>query len=87
MKNQIPKLRIINGVPYASSLDIANRFAVAHKNILAAVGNRIRRLTLQPATAEFVSRHFTESEYLLSGCPFSILLGRSHAGRWIGPQV
>ncbi|MGE3466737.1 MAG: Rha family transcriptional regulator [Pyrinomonadaceae bacterium] len=60
----MPKLRIIKGIPYASSLDISERFGVAHKNVLKAIDTRVRRLSLQPATEAFRSRHLLESEYL-----------------------
>jgi len=57
------KLRVIHGEVYASSLDIAERFGVQHKNVLQAIRDRLRRLKSQPSTAEFADRHFVESTY------------------------
>lgn len=62
--HELPRLKVVNGVPYASSLDIAERFGVQHKNVLSAIETRVGRLTLQPATSDFASRHIVESTYL-----------------------
>lgn len=63
--NQImATLTVINGEPHLSSLQIAKDIQVQHKNVLSALEKRIRRLTIQPATAPFVTRHIIESSYL-----------------------
>jgi Rha family phage regulatory protein len=61
---QHAKLEVINGEAHLSSLQIAKDIEVQHKNVLSAIETRVRRLTIQPATAPFVSRHIIESSYL-----------------------
>lgn len=71
---ELPKLKVVNGVPYASSLDIADRFTVSHKNVLRAIKKRISRLTLEPRTDAFQSRHFVESSYTDRGKSYKMYL-------------
>lgn len=58
------KFKIDHGIPYATSLDIADRYGVEHKNVLSAVTNRVNRLTSQPIGNGFASRHILESSYV-----------------------
>lgn len=49
----LPTLKVVNGVPYASSLDIADRFGVKHQNVLRAIAKCIGELKFELATAQF----------------------------------
>lgn len=53
-----PKLRIIHGHAYASSLDIARHFHKEHKNVLRAIEGRMR-----DCSEEFSRLNFEPSEY------------------------
>lgn len=63
----LPNLKVVNGVPYASSLDIADRFGVKHKNVLQAIEKCFDELKSQPVTAQFADSEFLESTYIDAG--------------------
>lgn len=64
--NQV-KLTTIKGEVYASSLDIAEKFAIRHADVLRAVSNRIGQLKSALATAHFADLHFIETTYKDAG--------------------
>lgn len=58
-----PKLQIIRGEVYTTSLDISERFEVPHKNVLRAIENCLTRLKSEPSNADFANTEFIETTY------------------------
>lgn len=64
MEQSQPKLKVVNGHVYATSLEVAKRFNKAHKNVLRDIQNIISQSDLGLPNDGFSRLNFEPSEHL-----------------------